>query len=162
MEKAALVLSFLFVSACSSVLVFAEDQPMDMGPSEDMQQQRPPHDSQGGSEGMMGGGKMGMMKGGMMKGGGMMQHSSMVATSDGGVIVLSGHKLAKYDSDLNLVKEVQLKMEKGPRPTSKMADQPASQEEPMPPPVEPPTVSDPSVPMEDNAAAEPVWHEANQ
>ena len=33
----------------------------------------------------------------------------MVATSDGGVIVMAGHKLFKYDKDLNLVKEVELK-----------------------------------------------------
>lgn len=33
----------------------------------------------------------------------------MVATNDGGVIVLVGNKLLKYDKDLNLVKEVELK-----------------------------------------------------
>ena len=33
----------------------------------------------------------------------------MVATADGGVIVLSGNKLLKYDKDLNLVKEAELK-----------------------------------------------------
>lgn len=46
-------------------------------------------------------GKMGMMKGGMMG----MMHKSMVASADGGVIILSGQKLLKYDKDLNLVKE---------------------------------------------------------
>ncbi|HOE68528.1 MAG TPA: hypothetical protein PLH16_02575 [Candidatus Omnitrophota bacterium] len=34
--------------------------------------------------------------------------SSMVAAQDGGVIVLSGEKLFKYDNALNLVKEVEL------------------------------------------------------
>ena len=33
----------------------------------------------------------------------------MVATNDGGVIVMTGNKLLKYDKDLNLVKEVELK-----------------------------------------------------
>jgi hypothetical protein len=33
----------------------------------------------------------------------------MVATNDGGVIVLAGNKLLKYDKDLNLIKEVELK-----------------------------------------------------
>ncbi len=67
---------------------------------------------------------MGMMKGDMMDKDGMMggkmgcsmmQHmmggSSMVATSDGGVVVLSGCTLTKYDKNLKEVKEVQLKCE---------------------------------------------------
>jgi len=33
----------------------------------------------------------------------------MVATNDGGVIVMAGNKLLKYDKDLNLVKEAELK-----------------------------------------------------
>jgi len=33
----------------------------------------------------------------------------MVATNDGGVIVMIGNKLLKYDKDLNLVKGVELK-----------------------------------------------------
>lgn len=49
------------------------------------------------------------MKGGMMMGMGMMQKSEMVASSDGGVIVMSGGKLTKYDKDLNVIKEVELK-----------------------------------------------------
>ena len=32
----------------------------------------------------------------------------MVGTPDGGVIILSGNKLLKYDKDLNLVKEVEI------------------------------------------------------
>ena len=47
---------------------------------------------------------------GMMEGKGMMhQQPTVVATSDGGVVVLQGPKLAKYDADLNLVNEVELK-----------------------------------------------------
>jgi hypothetical protein len=58
----------------------------------------------------------GMMRKGMMGGKGMMKmmrmmqqmHPSMVASSDGGVIVLSGGKLTKYDIQLNVVKQVDL------------------------------------------------------
>jgi hypothetical protein len=57
------------------------------------------------------------MPGMSMHGGGRMggpPQSQMVATNDGGVIVLMGPKLMKYDADLNLVKEVEVKMPKGP------------------------------------------------
>ena len=65
------------------------------------------------------GGKMGMMGKGMMddKMMGMcpmmksMTGRSVVATSDGGVVVVMGNKLTKYDKDLNVVKEVELKMD---------------------------------------------------
>jgi hypothetical protein len=54
--------------------------------------------------GMMGPGKMmGMCP--------MMMGKSMVASSDGGVIVLAGNKLQKYDKDLMLIKEVEIKMD---------------------------------------------------
>lgn len=46
------------------------------------------------------------MHGMMMKG---MMEKSMIATADGGVIVLSGNKLMKFDKDLNLVKEAEIK-----------------------------------------------------
>ncbi len=48
------------------------------------------------------GDKVGMM--GMMQ----QMHTNMVASSDGGVIVLSGGKLIKYDNQLNVVKQVDL------------------------------------------------------
>ncbi|MDD5045113.1 MAG: hypothetical protein PHH69_03715 [Candidatus Omnitrophica bacterium] len=35
----------------------------------------------------------------------------MVATNDGGVIILAGNKLLKYDKDLNLIKEAEIKTE---------------------------------------------------
>jgi hypothetical protein len=41
---------------------------------------------------------------------GMMQ-KEMVATEDGGVIIMAYNKLCKYDKDLNLVKEVELKID---------------------------------------------------
>jgi hypothetical protein len=37
--------------------------------------------------------------------------STMIATSDGGVVVRQGVKIYKYDKELNLVKEVELKMD---------------------------------------------------
>ncbi len=51
-------------------------------------------------------------KGKMM---GMMRKDSVVATSDGGVVVLSGPRLLKYDSELNLVKETELPRGKKPQ-----------------------------------------------
>ncbi len=43
----------------------------------------------------------------------MMGKTQMVATEDGGVIVLVGNKLMKYGADLGLVKEVEVKMPMG-------------------------------------------------
>jgi hypothetical protein len=34
---------------------------------------------------------------------------SVVATSDGGVVIVAGNKITKYDRNLNVIKEVQLK-----------------------------------------------------
>jgi len=66
--------------------------------------------------GMMGGGMMekGMMDGkmsgmhSMMKS---MMERSIIATSDGGIVIVIGNKMTKYDKDLNVVKEVELKMD---------------------------------------------------
>jgi len=52
---------------------------------------------------------------------GMMMPKQLVATSDGGVIVLAGNKLYKYDRNLNLVKEAEIKMDFEGR--KKMMDQ---------------------------------------
>ncbi len=41
-----------------------------------------------------------------------MMQKEMVATKDGGVIVMVGNKLLKYDKDLNLKKEVKIKIDK--------------------------------------------------
>ncbi len=43
-----------------------------------------------------------------------MGKAQMVATDEGGVIVLTGNKLMKYDANLNLVKEAEIKMPMGP------------------------------------------------
>jgi hypothetical protein len=42
---------------------------------------------------------------------GMMCNTSMVATPDGGVIVMMGNKLTKFDKDLNMVKEAEIKID---------------------------------------------------
>jgi len=65
-------------------------------------------------KGMMAG--KGMMDDNQMMGMcGMMSHmmmcKSMISTSDGGVIVMAGNKLQKYDKDLNLKKEVEIKID---------------------------------------------------
>jgi hypothetical protein len=87
MKKAALLLILSSAFIFTGRFAFAEEPNMDAPQGKDMR-----------------GGKM---KG--MMGGGMMHQASMVASSDGGVIVLTGGKLAKYDKDLNLVKEVEIK-----------------------------------------------------
>lgn len=61
----------------------------------------------------------GMMQQGMMHKKGMMKMCSMykmmkaemIATKDGGVIVMVGNKLLKYDRNLNLKKEVEIKID---------------------------------------------------
>ena len=53
-------------------------------------------------------GKEGGMHGIMMQ---KMFDKKVVATSDGGIVVLMGCKLMKYDSSLNLVKEVELNID---------------------------------------------------
>ena len=68
-------------------------------------------DGKGGMMGMMGKGMMdGKMMGmcPMMKS---MMERYVVATSDGGVVVVMGNKLTKYDKNLNITKEVELKMD---------------------------------------------------
>ena len=61
-------------------------------------------------QGMMGQGMMGMCPMASMMGQCMMQ-KEMVAVEDGGVIVMADNKLFKYDKALNLVKEVELKID---------------------------------------------------
>lgn len=88
----------------------------------------------GGERGQMSEG----MKGGMMKGGPMgMQQPSVVATSDGGVVVFMGGKLVKYDAQLNRIGEAELKKapprdEERPRRRSPESDAPQAEEVPTP------------------------------
>lgn len=89
-------LSILLMMAISST-VFAEESKGDMMDGKDMM---------GGKGMMMKQCKMmGMCP--MYK----MMRKEMVAIEDGGVIVMVGNKLLKYDKDLNLKKEVEIKMD---------------------------------------------------
>ena len=97
-----LVLLFIPALAFCEEKSPATDTSMDMSKGMDM------------GKGMEMGKAMGMMGQGMNCNCGrmcMMMQKQMVATSDGGVIVLSGHKLYKYDKNLQLVKEAEIKME---------------------------------------------------
>jgi len=59
-------------------------------------------------QGMMGQGMMGMMPGMMMGG---MMGKSMVSTKDGGVVIMIGNKLYKYDKNLSLKKEAEVEID---------------------------------------------------
>lgn len=83
--RAFLVLGLIVIAAFGQV-AYAEDH----------------QQGQGGGQHHPGGGKMNPM---MM---GMMNKPTMLATSDGGVVILEGHRLIKYDASLTLVKEAEL------------------------------------------------------
>jgi len=85
----------LAILLASSVIAFAYEHEMKQ---ESMM-------SQGMKAGKM---KKTMMYGTLQK---MMMAKQMVATKDGGVIVLLGNKLLKYDKNLNLVKETEIKID---------------------------------------------------
>lgn len=76
--------------------------------AEDAQGFEPQGQQQGGPGGGMGGRMNPMMQ--------MMNRPSMLATSDGGVVVMEGPRLIKYDANLTLVKEVELPRGKKPQP----------------------------------------------
>ena len=59
---------------------------------------------------------------------GMMHNDSLVATSDGGVAVLQGPRLLKYDASLTLVKEVELPKGKKPEHPEGQAPQDENQD----------------------------------
>lgn len=49
----------------------------------------------------------------MMKDSKGMMNMSMSVLPDGSIVILAGNKLIKYDKDLNLIKEVEIKIEMG-------------------------------------------------
>jgi hypothetical protein len=57
------------------------------------------------------GGKKGMCPMCCMNKSMMMEGKKLVATQDGGAILMMGNKLIKYDSGMNVVKEVEIKMD---------------------------------------------------
>jgi hypothetical protein len=60
----------------------------------------------------------------------MMGGAQMVASGDGGVIIMVGNKLVKYDKDLNLVKDVEIKAvaEKMEKMREEMAEKEGAEE----------------------------------
>ena len=98
MKKRIFLILILVASISAPLFLYAEDtKEMGMGMMEGMKG--------GEGKGMMGGKMMGMH---MMK---MMMEKSVVATSDGGIVVVTGNKITKYDKNLNLVKEAEIKVD---------------------------------------------------
>lgn len=97
----------LVLSALVAVPAFAEEMKKDEMPGMAMDKSKGVQMPPPGLSAQGAGGGMGKMCSMMVK-------SQMVATDEGGVIVLAGNKLMKYDADLNLVKEVEVKMPMGP------------------------------------------------
>ena len=106
MKKSMIAVAVIIIVGTSGLAIAQMDKDKEMmGDKAEMM------DGKGGMMGMMG---KGMMNGKMM---GMcpmmksMMDKNVVATSDGGIVVVAGNKLTKYDKDLNVVKEVELKMD---------------------------------------------------
>ncbi len=98
---AALIAGIVAVTVITGVAV-AEEHGQGMQHGKIMQDQQ---EMSGRKKGMMK--DMPMMQGGMM--GGMMKRQ-VVATSDGGVIIIVGNLLIKYDKDLELVEKTAIEI----------------------------------------------------
>jgi hypothetical protein len=126
MNKSVIAIAVFSAVLFAGSAVSAEDSYGPPPPDQMMQDEQGPRDFERGERGERGdrgerderGGRMGgkNMKGmmGMMG----MPHQTVVATSDGGVVILSGGKLAKYDAGLNLVNEIEIKKDKEPKPAA--------------------------------------------
>ena len=130
MKKFAMISILFCTGIFAGSFVFAEDQDYEQP------QERRDQGMMMDGDGPGGGQRMNMKSGkGMGMKGGMHGPSSMVALLDGSIVVLSGNKLTKYDGDLNVVKEVEIKG--GPKPEAKMEKMEAPpavpEEQPMPP-----------------------------
>lgn len=98
MKKVFVFICICFVALGISVSVFAENEDVGM----------PCHMGKPGvKQGMMKDKMAGRNK--MMGMNPMMTNKTLVATSDGGIVILNGNKLQKYDKDLVLKKEVEIK-----------------------------------------------------
>ena len=117
MKKWILILAIFMTAAASfGSLTFAQEDMPEMGEGSQAGQ---------GMKGDHGKGKHGMM--------GMMNKDSVVATSDGGVVILQGPRLIKYDQSLTLVKEVELPRGKKPGSQGAPAEPENSESEPAEP-----------------------------
>ena len=97
MKKTIILLAIVTIVGTGSYVVFAQEHMGGMMGGKDMMAQK----------GMMSGKMMGMPPMSAM-----MCNSSLVAMNDGGVVVLIGNKLTKYDNNLNVIKEVEVKIDK--------------------------------------------------
>ena len=105
MKKTIILFSIVTLLVAGSYVVYANERMGGgmMRGGEDRQQGM-------GQQGMMGGMRgRNMMGGDMMRMGAMMDSSSIVATQDGGVVILMGNELFKYDKELELVKQTEVK-----------------------------------------------------
>lgn len=141
MKKNIWIYLVLAVALLSTLDAKAEDAPTGPPSGDDYNMQ----DAGMGSPGREGtSNRREMMKGGM--GGGMMDHNkrNLVATSDGGIVILDGPRLLKYDAQLNLVGEAELKPGKKPgSANSRMRprnDKPSEEESSAVPPVDIPNI----------------------
>jgi len=115
MRKSIILFIAIFASVCS--LAVAEEQQDFQQPDRQRPEMQPPDGPREGRLEMMRENKIGKM--GPMMG----MHPTVVATNDGGVVVLMGGKLIKYDKDLNFVNEVQMKGDKARlKPMEKKAE----------------------------------------
>jgi len=114
MKRTIILIAVIALAVSGAYVVFA-DEPMGGGMMRGgMMRGGMMNDNQKNQQGMGQQGMMGNMQGRGMKMdniGSMMNSSSVVATKDGGVIVLMGNELSKYDSNLNLVKQVEIKFD---------------------------------------------------
>lgn len=108
MKRAAIFLAIFAVGMSVSFFVFAanKDEPK-RDAAEHSGMPMPPDMEHGGGMGM--GSRSSMMNSMMMMQ--VMREKSIVSTSDGGVLVVIGNQMMKYDKDLNLVKEAELKID---------------------------------------------------
>ena len=98
-----LIVAVVFISAAGTSRALAEE--MKGMPGQEDPEMHSGKMAEPGERGLMGKHPMGPM---MMKA---MMEKSIVATTDGGVVVLAGNKLIKFDKDLNVLKEVEIKVD---------------------------------------------------
>ena len=107
MKKIVIFLGILVVGMSVNSFVFAENQNEPKRGAEHSSMPMPPGMEHGGAMGMES--RSAMMSNMMMMQA--MREKSMIPTSDGGVLVVIGNQMMKYDKDLNLVKEAELKID---------------------------------------------------
>jgi len=117
MKKTIIVLAFVAVVGLGTYFVFAQDRMNGMNENNDMMKNKMME--QQGGQGMMSQGVCPMH---MMMCRSMMS-KQMAVTEDGGVVVLAGNMVMKFDEELNLVKETELiDMEKMQQKMEKMME----------------------------------------